>query len=333
LGSGWAVSEAEEARRNNPDFAANYYAVIKGNYHLTRLAQARAASDEARARGLDSPYLRQSQYVLAFLLKDGAGMQEQVAWAEREGNLDMLWMQSDTEAFCGHSGAARKLAERIIALSLRAGSKERAASFRAQLALREVEIGNTNAALGFAHDALALSKGAGVETLAAVALARSGRDQDAQNLADEVNRSRPLDDVIQKNWLPSIRAAANLASDPQGGVSRLDLAYPYELGDVPFGTESFGSMYPVYVRGLCYLHAKQAQQAAAEFQKILDHYGVVGNFIIGALAHLQLARAQAMMGDKEAARKSYQDFLTLWKDADPDIPIYQQAKAEYRKLQ
>ena len=99
-----------------------------------------------------------------------------------------------------------------------------------------------------------------------------------------------------------------------------------------FGTETFGRLYPVYMRGLCYLQARQAQQAAAEFQKILDHYGVVGNFIIGALAHLQLGRAQAMMGDKEAARKSYQDFLTLWKDADPDIPIYRQAKAEYAKL-
>ncbi len=327
-----SASEAEEYRRNNPDSVSSYFNLVKDNSVLGRLSQARLASEEARARGLGSGMLHLPRYALAFLLNDSTGMQEQVAWAEQDGNLEVIWMQSDTEAFYGHLRRARKLADRVIALSLQAGDKERAACFRAELALREVEVGNTNGVPGLLHGALSLSKGAGVETLAAVALARTGRNQDAQNLADEVNRSRPLDDAIQNNWLPSIFGAANLASDPQAGVRRLELAYPYELGDVSFGTESFGRMYPVYMRGLCYLQAKQAQQAAAEFQKILDHYGVVGNFIIGALAHLQLGRAQAMMGDKEAARKSYQDFLTLWKDADPDIPIYRQAKAEYAKL-
>ena len=327
-----SAAEAEESRRNNPDIAWSYYGVIKGNYALTRLDQAKSASDEAQARGLDSPYLRQSRYVLAFLLNDSVGMQEQVTWAEQDGNLDLVWMQSETEAFYGHFRRAHKLSDRVIALSLRAGDEQRAASFRAQLALREVETGNTNGVPELVHGALSLSKGAGVETLAAAALARTGRDQDAQNLAGEVNRSRPLDDAIQHNWLPSISAASSLGSDPQAGIRRLELAYPYELGDVSFGTESFGRMYPVYMRGLSYLTAGQGQQAAGEFQKILDHRGIVGNFIIGALAHLQLGRAQAMMGDKQAARGSYQDFLTLWKDADPDIPIYGQAKAEYATL-
>ena len=326
------ASEAEELRRDYPASAQSYHRLISSNAPLGRLVQARSASEEARARGLDYVNLHLSRYYLAFLLKDSAGMQEQVAWAERENNLDLFWMQSDTEAFYGHSRKARKLADRAIGLALRAGDKERASSFGAQLALREVEIGKTNGALEFAHDALALDKIPGVQVLGAVTFARAGLAQQAQQLADNVSRNYPLSDVIQKNWLPSVDAAANLASDPQGGIRRLELAYPYELGDVSFGTETFGRLYPVYMRGLCYLQARQAQQAAAEFQKILDHYGVVGNFIIGALAHLQLGRAQAMMGDKESARKSYQDFLTLWKDADPDIPIYQQAKVEYAKL-
>jgi len=171
-----------------------------------------------------------------------------------------------------------------------------------------------------------------VEILGAVTFARTGRGEEAQKLADEVSRNHPLNDAIQNNWLPSIFAAANLGTDPQAGIRRLDHAYPYELGDVSLGTETFGRLYPVYMRGLCYLEAARFHEAAAEFQKILDHRGIVGNFIIGALAHLQLGRAQAMMGDKEAARGSYQEFLTLWKDADPDIPIYRQAKAEYAKL-
>ena len=326
------ASEAEELRRDHPDSADVYAKVIFCNSPLGRLAQARSASEEARARGLDYVGLRRTRYDLAFLLNDVTGMQEQVAWAERENNLDILWMQSDTEAFYGYASRARKLSDRVIGLALRAGDKEKAASFGAQLALREVEIGNTNGALEFANDALTLDKIPGVQVLGAVTFARTGIAQQAEQLADNVNRNYPLSDAIQKNWLPSIDAAANLESDPQAGIRRLEVAYPYELGDVSFGTETFGRLYPVYMRGLCYLQVRQAQQAATEFQKILDHYGVVGNFIIGALAHLQLARAQAMMGDKEAARKSYQDFLTLWKDADPDIPIYRQAKAEYAKL-
>ena len=330
-----SASEAEELRRDSPDTAAYYANVIMCNSALGRLNEARSASEQAQARGLDGGFLRRQRYNLAFLLNDRAGMQEQVARAERERPeilLDILWMQSDTEAFYGHSRRARKLSERAIGLALRAGDKERAASYGAELALREAEIGNTNAALGFAQDALTLHKIPGAEILGAVALARTGRGEEAQKLADEVNRNHPLDDAIQNNWLPSIFAAANLGTDPHAGIRRLDHAYPYELGDVSFGTETFGRLYPVYMRGLCYLEARQPQQAAAEFQKILDHYGVVGNFIIGALSHLQLARAQMMMGDREAARKSYQDFLALWKDADPDIPIYRQAKAEYAKL-
>jgi len=325
-----STSEAEEYRRNNPDSAMAYFGLMRGDLALGRLDQAKSASEEAQARGLDAPFLRAVRYTLAFLLNDSAGMQEQVAWAEREGNLDLLYDQSDAEAFYGHLRRAQKLSDRVIGLSLRAGDRERAAAFRSQVAMREAEIGNADAALEFAHGALSLSRNPGVETLVAVALARSGRAQEAQQLVDELGRDYPLNDEIQKDWLPSIGAASILDSDPQTGIRQLEVSYPYELGSTSFLA---GNMYPIYMRGLSYLRAGQGQQAAVEFQKILDHPGIVYDFIIGALAHLQLARAQVMAGDKEAARKSYQDFLTLWKDADPDIPIYKQAKAEYAKLQ
>ena len=324
-----SISEAEEYRRNNPDTALSYLGLIRGNSALGRLDRAKSASEEAQARGLDAPFLRELRYLVAFLQNDGDGMQEQVAWAEREVDLDLLYDQSDAEAFYGHLRRAQKLSDRVIGLSLRAGDRERAASFRAQVALREAEIGKPNAALEFAYGALSLSSNPGVVTQAATVLARTGRAQEAQKLIDELGRDYPLNDEVQKNWLPSIIAASHLDRDPQIGIRRLEVSYTYELGQSSFQA---GNMYPVYMRGLCYLRAGQGQQASVEFQKILDHRGVVYDALIGALAHLQLARAQVMMDDKEAARKSYVDFLTLWKDADPDIPIYQQAKAEYAKL-
>ena len=151
----------------------------------------------------------------------------------------------------------------------------------------------------------------------------------AKSLSDELNKEFPLDTVLQNVALPSVRAATALQQrKPFQAIEVLGVSQPYELGQ---GTTSY--LYPAYLRGEALLQSKQPQRAAAEFRKLLDNPGIVGNFVSGALVHLQLARAQAMMGDTEAARKSYQDFLTLWKDADPDIPIYQQAKAEYQKLQ
>ena len=164
--------------------------------------------------------------------------------------------------------------------------------------------------------------------MAALTLARAGEAAQAGKLATKLNQEFPLDTMMQNYSLPTIQAAIDLAkNDPRGAIQILQVTTPYELGSA-----SFGSLYPVYVRGLAYLKAGQGQQAAAEFQKMLDHRGIAGNFVLGALAHLQLGRAQAMMVDKEAARKSYQDFFALWKDADPDIPVLHAAKAEYAKL-
>jgi tetratricopeptide (TPR) repeat protein len=168
-----------------------------------------------------------------------------------------------------------------------------------------------------------------VRVILALAFARAGDTQSAQDLADALDRESPVSTSIQNYSLPTVRAAVELARhNPSEAIRILQRAAPYDTAS----TDSFDSLYPAYIRGLAYLQAKEPEKAAAEFQKMVDHPGIVLNFVTGALARLQLGRAQVMMSDKEAARKSYQDFLTLWKDADPDIPIFQQAKAEYAKL-
>jgi tetratricopeptide (TPR) repeat protein len=159
--------------------------------------------------------------------------------------------------------------------------------------------------------------------------ARTGEVAKAQRLSDTISREFPQDTMTQNYFLPVIRAAIRLKqNDPAGGIEILRVTTKYELG----GAGLYNSVYPAYLRGLAYLQMGNGDLAAPEFQKLLDHPGVVGRFITGALAQLQLARAQAMTGDKVAARQSYQKFLSLWKDADADIPIYRQAKAEYTQL-
>ena len=184
-----------------------------------------------------------------------------------------------------------------------------------------------------ADEASNLSPGRDVEVIKALTLARAGDAVQAQKLADKISAEYPLDTLIQGYWLPAIRAAIALGrGNPQQAIAELEGA-AYELGMTMPARFLGGPMYPVYLRGLAYLKSGQGKPAAAELQKMLDHRCLVGNYVLGALAHLQLGRAQAMVGDKAAARKSYQDFLALWKDADPDVPIYQQAKSEYASLQ
>jgi tetratricopeptide (TPR) repeat protein len=191
-------------------------------------------------------------------------------------------------------------------------------------------VGNTGPARQLAEAALALSDGRDTRTRTTVALvvARLGDSAQAKRLADDLGRRFPEDTILQFNYLPTIHAASALqGGNPAKAVDALVVAAPYELGDV--GT---GNLQPVYLRGEAYLAARHGAAAAAEFGKILDHPGVVGTLLIGALAHLQLGRAYVLQGDTAKAKAAYQDFLTLWKDADPDVPILIQAKAEYAKL-
>lgn len=259
-------------------------------------------------------------------------MQEQVAWAKgHQGAEDLLLAEeSDTEAFHGRFAAARRFSQRAADSAKAAKSAETAANWEAREAWREAEIGKASAVAKETAEALKLKPTQSVRVLTTLALARSGNAREAVGRVAELNHDFPLDTLIQNYWLPCIRAAIALAErNPGEAVRVLETAKAFELA-MFWGT--LPTMQPGYLRGEAYLEAGQGQQAAAEFQTVLTHSGVAVNFLSAALAHLQLARAQVMMGDKDAARKSYQDFLILWKDADRDIPIYQQAKGEYAKL-
>jgi eukaryotic-like serine/threonine-protein kinase len=216
--------------------------------------------------------------------------------------------------------------------AVRSDAKESAAIWQVNEALREAELGNTTLARQDVAAALKLAPGRNVKLLAALALARTGETAQAKSLADELEKNYPSETDLKIYWLPTIRAALDLdANDSTKALESLEAAAPYELGQ----PEQFqlGTMYPAYIRGLAYLAAHNGTAAAAQFQRIVDHPGIVVNFPTGALARLGLARAYAMSGDTQKARTAYQDFLTLWKDADPDIPILKQAKTESAKLQ
>ena len=246
---------------------------------------------------------------------------------------NLLSQQSDTEAYYGRFRKARDFSRRAVLSASHGGAPEVAAGWRANQAQREAEIGNAALARRGIAEAFALTDGKDVDAIAALTLARAGDTVQAEKLVNKINQESPLATMVQSFLLPTIRAAIELdKNNPQRAIEVLQNATPYELGHAARSVTNFGTLYPVYLRGEAYLKLGQGQLAAAEFQKAIDHRGIVVNFVTGSLTYLQLGRAQAMSGDKEAARKSYQEFLTLWKDADPDIPILLQAKAEYAKL-
>ncbi len=328
-----ALSEAREALRLQP-----YSAVVTSNLGWIQLAlnhaeEARTTIEQALARNLDAYYLRLALYQAAFLRADRETMQQQMAWAAgRPGEEDWLLSgQSDTEAYFGRLTKAREFSQRAVDSARHADAKETAALWQANAAMRQAEFTNPTSARRSALDALALAHGRDVRAVSALALAQAGDAFQAQKLAESLNRDFPLHTVVQGYWLPSIRAAIELnAKNVNRALEILKSAAPYELGQSqPFNV---GMMYPVYLRGQSYLLARQGKEAAEEFQKIIDHRGIVLNFPLGALAHLGLARAYALQGDTAKARAAYQDFLTLWKDADPDIPILIAAKSEYARM-
>jgi hypothetical protein len=299
---------------------------------LNRLDEAKAALDQAFAHKLDSGILRADVYSLAFLQGNASQMEQQIAWAAgKPGDEDLLLSaQSDTEACYGRMSKAREFSRRAVESAIRADSKETAALWQVNAAMREAELGNAVSAKEDVVGALALSSGRDVKMAAALTLARMGDALRAKALAEELEKNYPTNTMLKLYWLPTINAAVELSKkESSQAIVLLEAAAPYELGS----TECNCALYPAYVRGQAYLLEQNGIAAAAEFQKLLDHRGIVLNSVTGSLAHLQIARAYAMMGDTVKAKASYQDFLTLWKDADSDIPILKQAKAEYAKLQ
>ena len=331
-----ALEKTREALQLDRGSAASYASLVGCFYLLDRLAEATAAAQEAQAKNLDSAWLRINMYMLAFLQNDAPGMARQVAWsADKPGVEDiLLGLDANTTAYLGQLRTARVLSRRAVASAQRAGEKETAAHYEANAALREALFGNSSAAGKRARAALTLSRDRDAQYGAALAMAFAARKQvqHVEKLAIDLDSRLPEDTIVQFNYLPTIRAELALRrNDPLMALEALQKATPYELASPGFGPFMI-ALYPAHVRGEAYLAMNQGIEAAAEFQKILNHRGVVAIGIIGALAHLGLARAYVLEGEKDKARTAYQDFLTLWKDGDPDIPILTAAKSEYAKL-
>jgi hypothetical protein len=281
-------------------------------------------------------------YGLAFLGANSAAMAEQQQWfaGKPEYENDGLALASDTEAYGGHLGKARELTKRAVDSAIRIDSKETGAIWQANAALQQAAYGNTTEARQSAAEALKLAPTSqGGEVEAVLAFAMAGDTARAESLAQDLGKRFPLDTQMQLLWLPAIQAQLALdRKNPASALNSQQGTSPIELGQIAF-VNNISCLYPVYVRGEAYLAAGQGNTAAAEFQKILDHSGIVWNCWTGALAHLGVARANALQArtsqgaDADAALTAYKDFLTLWKDADPDIPILKEAKAEYAKLQ
>ena len=331
-----SIQEGETAIRLNPGFKFPYGGLVFANVFLGRMPQAEDALRRAAARKLDGPDFLILRYYVAFLKGDSAGMEKEARSAiGRQGAEDaMAHHQAMVMAYSGRLPEARAMTRHATDLARQVNDKERAAIYQTGAALYEAHTGNTGPALGRAKEALGLSRGQDVTYGAAYTFAISGDLARAQTLADELNKRFPEDTLVQSIYLPTLRARIALrANDPGKAIADLEVARPYDLampGSVFLGY--YGGLYPVYVRGEAYLAAQEGVKAAAEFQKILDNRGGAFADPIGALAHLQLARAFVLMGDKAKAKAAYQDFLTLWKRADTQTPVVAEAKAEYARL-
>ena len=329
-----AIDEAREAARLQPT-AYTYAKWAITSIRAERLNEAQAAIDEAVTRKLHSGELRDYRIRLEFLQHDQRAMEEQ--WNQvndKAENSELLLSKFEVEEYQGHFRNARELIQQALEVAPGAPVERRHQISLWQswprFALWEAECGDSARTRRIASTALDTVDDRDQEQYLALAFARAGDIENARKLVDALDKNSPLDTLVQNYSLPTIRAAMKLnGKDPAGAIAALQPAQRYELSFNP----SFNGLYPAYIRGLAYLQLGKGRLAAAEFQRMLDNRGVVGVDVIGALAYLQMARAQNMMGEEAAAHKSYEDFLNLWKDADLDIPIYRQAKAEYAKLQ
>jgi eukaryotic-like serine/threonine-protein kinase len=328
-----ALAAAQQSMKLRPASGISYTNLIISYLLVNRLDEARATAQEAHERNLDNPINHINLYSIDFLQHDPVGMEREASALMGKPGLEdaILYNESDTASCAGQFSKARELTKRAAESAQRADEKETAAAYWAESALREALAGNFAIAKDQAKTALAMSNGKDVETISATALALSGDAAQATKLANDLNTRFPEDTIVQFNYLPTIRASMALgAHNDAKAIEVLAPASPYELG-TPAQTVSFG-LYLVYLRGEAYLAEHQGESALTEFQKIRDHYGVVGNEPIRSLAQLGMARAYAQSGDSTKAKIAYQDFLALWKDADPDIPLLTEAKAEYAKL-
>ncbi len=341
-----AAEITRQGQRLAPDSVTWYGHLANFALALQRFDELRQIGQEAQARKLDDYVLHLNLYALAFLGSDSTAMAEQQQWFAGKPEYQNwgLALASDTAAYGGHLGKAEELTKQAVDSAVRADSKESGAIIQTIAAQREAAYGNPAEGRRSAGEALKLAPTSeAVEVEAALAFAMAGDAARAESLAQDLNKRFPLHTQMQSLWLPAIQAQLTLnRKNPTLALNTLQAGSHIELGMIAF-VANLSCLYPTYIRGEAYLAAGQGTQAGAEFQKILDHSGIVWNCWTGALAHLGVARANALQArttqgaDADAARvkalAAYKDFLTLWKDADPDIPILKQAKAEYTKLQ
>jgi serine/threonine protein kinase/Tfp pilus assembly protein PilF len=328
-----SLEETSEAMHLEPNVVVVFANLAYAYECLDRLDQAQAVIKQAEERKVESSLLLGIHYLLAFLQNDSSEMARILSAAEGKAGIEDLLLSTaaDTEAWHGRLARARELTRQAAESAGRNNVKEAAATYLAAAGLREAETGNREQARASANTALTLAVDRNIAAMAAVGLARAGETAKAESLAAELNQSFPLDTLAQRYWLPTIRAALELQrGSPKHAIELLQATSPYELA-TPMPLKVV--LYPVYIRGQSYLMQRNGSAAAEEFQKFIDHPGLVANFPLGVLARLGLARAYVLEGNFDKARSAYQDFFTLWKDADPDIPILKQAKGEYAQLQ
>jgi len=330
-----AAEEAREAIRLRPDFPVPYAFLMSSYASLNRLDDAKAAYGQALDRKLYSPFFLLFFYEIAFLQNDAPGMAQQVAKSTGQPGIEdeLLGLEAEAAAYAGRLRLAREFSRRAMDSAERAQEKEAAAVYSVLSGLREALFGNAQEARRRATVTIGRSTGRDMQYGAALTLAYAGDGARVEALTDDLSERFTEDTIVQLNYLPTLRAklAVNQGKASEA-IEILRAAAPYELGETTGNVYGWTALHPVYVRGEAYLQLHQGNEAAAEFQKVLDHRGVVINEPIGALAHLGLARAYGLQGEPAKARAAYQDFLTLWKEADPDIPILKEAKAEYAKL-
>jgi eukaryotic-like serine/threonine-protein kinase len=331
-----SVEEAKKRTEHDPDEDFAWSNLANGYQNLGRFAEAGIALKQAAERGLESRDYLVIRFDLAFLRADTAGMQREAALARgKPGTEDLISNKSAfAQAFAGRLRESRIMSERAVALALQAGEPESAALYEAGAALREAFFGNAREAKQRALAALKLSNDREVEYGAAFALALTGDSAGAHRHATELEKRFGEDTSVRFAYLPEIRGLLSIGHDPARAIELLQIAIPYEMGTPRSAIHGFfGALYPIYVRGAARLAAGQGAQAARDFREILDHSAIVASDPVGVMARLQLGRALSASGEKTAAKVAYQDFLKLWMKADHDIPVLQQAKAEYDRLE
>jgi tetratricopeptide (TPR) repeat protein len=335
-----AADEYREALRLSPTMTG-YDSLMFSTLYAGRLAEAKAVFEEAQSHKLDSIEMHFNAQLLAFLQHDETGMQTQLAWARGNPEAEAAILQGigREKTYHGQFRESQMILHKAQERFQNMTERVRGSTLANEMTGFDLDVAKQEAESGSLGDAqhLLSSLREGDPRLAlysedfALLDARAGYVEQAQKIAFSINRNLPVDTLAQNYTLPAIYAAIKLRqNDPAGAITILQPALRYDLAYPPSG---FNSLYPAYLRGLAYLRMGDGRLAAPEFQKLIDHPAIVGRNDIGALSYLQLGRAQTMTGDKAAARNSYETFLTLWKDADSDVPAVKQAKAEYAKLQ